>query len=130
MAQVLFYVILFLLNNVWNKLYEIIQCDQWIGEIEKYFMIDIKKKKKQKIVPFFCLHLFYLDEYISLMFLQITLIFFVDQGYLGMQYLKRIARNNYISFRQFKFLQVRIRVRRTKFLRAGFDSSTNQDQES
>lgn len=65
-----------------------------------------------------------------LMFLQITLIFFVDQGYLGMQYLKRIARNNYISFRQFKFLQVRIRVRRTKFLRAGFDSSTNQDQES
>lgn len=51
-------------------------------------MIDIKKKKKQKIVPFSCLHLFYLDEYISLMFLQITLIFFVDQGYLGMQYLK------------------------------------------
>lgn len=53
MAQVLFYVILFLLNNVWNKLYEIIQCDQWIGEIEEYFMIDIKKKKETKNRSFF-----------------------------------------------------------------------------
>lgn len=129
MAQVLFYVILFLLNNVWNKLYEIIQCDQWIGEIEEYFMIDIKKKKRNKKSFLFLVYIYFIWTS-TLMFLQITLIFFVDQGYLGMQYLKRIARNNYISFRQFKFLQVRIRVRRTKFLRAGFDSSTNQDQES
>lgn len=60
--KVLFWIILFLLNNVWNKLYEIvIQClDQWIEEVEEYFMIDI------------------------------ALIFFVD--YLRIQYLKRIAR--------------------------------------
>lgn len=60
MAQVLFYVILFLLNNVWNKLYEIIQCDQWIGEIEEYFMIDIKKKKRNKKSFLFLVYIYFI----------------------------------------------------------------------
>lgn len=59
-AQVLFYVILFLLNNVWNKLYEIIQCDQWIGEIEEYFMIDIKKKKRNKKSFLFLVYIYFI----------------------------------------------------------------------